>query len=72
MTQQAVSLEKPSFWQQVFLQSKVNGAPYHGDKLSGNNWQWPKDTYFQRRLTYLRSCGFVDARNDMAEEECRR
>jgi hypothetical protein len=45
-----VSLEKPSLWQLIFLQSKVNGAPYHGDKLSGHNWNWPKNTYFQRRL----------------------
>jgi hypothetical protein len=71
MSAQAVDLEKPSFWQQVFLQSKVNGAPYHGDRLSGHNWNWPKDTYLQRRLRYLRSCNFVDARNDMARTECR-
>jgi len=71
MRQQVVSLEKPSFWQQVFLQSKVNGAPYHGEKLPGHSWNWPKNTYLQRRLRYLRTSGFVDARNDMAQEECR-
>jgi hypothetical protein len=42
--------EKPSYWQRIFLQSKVNGAPYNGETLPGRNWDWPKDTYFQRRL----------------------
>jgi hypothetical protein len=43
-------LEKPSYWQLVFLQSKVNGAAYTGEDLPGRNWDWPKDTYLQRRL----------------------
>jgi len=34
----------------VFAQSKVNGALYHGDNLPGRSWEWPKDTYLQRRL----------------------
>jgi hypothetical protein len=42
--------EKPSFWQLVFLQSKVNGAAYRGEQLPRRNWNWPKDTYFQHRL----------------------
>ena len=43
-------LDKPSYWQLVFLQSKVNGAAYYGEELPGRNWNWPKDTYLQRRL----------------------
>jgi hypothetical protein len=42
--------DKQSFWQLVFSQSKVNGAPYHGELLPGRLWDWPKDTYLQRRL----------------------
>ncbi|GEM_PF-446283 len=42
--------EKPSYWQLVFLQSKVNGAAYNGEELPGRNWKWPEDTYLQRRL----------------------
>ena len=42
--------DKPSYWQLVFLQSKVNGAAYNGEELPGRNWDWPKDTYLQRRL----------------------
>jgi hypothetical protein len=41
---------KPSYWQLVFLQSKVNGAAYNGEELPGRNWEWPRDTYLQRRL----------------------
>jgi hypothetical protein len=44
------NLGKHSFWQLVFLQSKVNGAAYRGDQLPRRNWNWPKDTYFQHRL----------------------
>jgi hypothetical protein len=43
-------LAKPSFWQLVFLQSKVNGAAYHGEQLPRRDWDWPKGTYFQQRL----------------------
>jgi hypothetical protein len=50
MNQAETATEKPSFWQLIFLQSKVNGAPYNGDELPGRSWDWPKDTYLQRRL----------------------
>ena len=50
MKTMANDLEKPSYWQLVFLQSKVNGAQYDGEELPGRNWNWPKDTYLQRRL----------------------
>ena len=46
---------KASFWQLVFLQSKVNGALYHGEELPGARWEWPKDTFLQRRLQQARS-----------------
>jgi len=42
--------ERPSYWQLVFLPSKVNGAAYTGEELPGRNWDWPKNTYLQRRL----------------------
>jgi hypothetical protein len=45
---------KPSFWQLVFSQSKVNGAPYWGEQLQGQMWEWPKDTFLQRRLRQVR------------------
>lgn len=46
--------EKLSFWQLVFSQSKVNGALYFGEQLPGHSWDWPKNTYFQRRLRRAR------------------
>lgn len=51
---QEARVENASFWQLVFLQSRVNGAAYHGERLPGHNWNWPKNTYLQRRLEYLR------------------
>ena len=43
---------KPSYWQLVFLQSKANGAAYTREELPRTNWDWPKDTYLQRRLRH--------------------
>ncbi len=51
-------LGKPSCWQLIFLQSKVNGAPYNGETLPGESWDWPKDTYFQRRLRLIKILQF--------------
>lgn len=51
--------DKPSYWQLIFMQSKVNGAVYNGEELPGRNWDWPKDTYLQRRLQkakFLQPC----------------
>jgi hypothetical protein len=47
-------LTKPSFWQLVFLQSKVNGATYDGEQLARQKWMWPQDTYFQQRLCHAK------------------
>jgi hypothetical protein len=54
MKTQAHKLENTTTWQRIFLQSKVNGAPYQEEE-QGFKWLWPKNTYLQRRLQYLRS-----------------
>lgn len=55
--------DKRSFWQRVFMESKVNGAPYFGEQLPGQTWKWPKNTYLQRRLRYARGFQFNERRN---------
>jgi hypothetical protein len=62
MKTQEMGIESLSVWQQIFLQSKVNGAPYYGDLLPGRNWNWPQDSYLKRRLKRLRSLPFSDER----------
>jgi hypothetical protein len=47
-------LDKPSFWQLIFAQSKVNGAHYIGEQLPGSYWDWPKETFLQRRLRLVK------------------
>ncbi len=52
-------------WQLIFLQSKVNGYPYNGDQLPQQSWDWPKETWFEHRLSIVRSAiqqpnGFYD------------
>jgi hypothetical protein len=47
-------MSKNNFWQLVFTQSKVNGAAYFGDRLPTHSWDWPKDTFLQRRLNELK------------------
>lgn len=39
----------------IFSQSKVNGGEYYGDLLSAQPWEWPKDTWLQRRLAQIRN-----------------
>jgi ABC transporter substrate binding protein len=63
MKTKAYSMQETSTWQRIFLQSKVNGASYRGEQLSGFNWSWPQNTYLQRRLKQLRryrSSDFAD------------
>jgi hypothetical protein len=42
-------------WQMVFSLSKVNGAYYDGEKLPTLPWDWPKDTFLQRRREFLKN-----------------
>jgi hypothetical protein len=41
-------------WQVIFQQSRVSNGNYIGDQLSAQNWQWPRNTWFQQRIRYLR------------------
>ena len=40
-------------WELIFRQSRVNNGIYDGDRLPGQNWQWPQGTWLQTRLRYL-------------------
>jgi hypothetical protein len=42
-------------WELIFLQSKVNNGAYYGDLFPVQNWDWPEETWFQRRLRDLRN-----------------
>lgn len=44
--------EEMSYWQCVFSRSVVNGAPYRDSELPLSNWDWPKGTFLQRRLSH--------------------
>lgn len=50
MEKKKIDIEPPTFWQLVFSQSRVNGGEYRGDDLPVKHWDWPKDTYLQKRL----------------------
>jgi hypothetical protein len=41
-------------WESIFLQSSVNDGYYGEDELPQLNWRWPKETWFQTRLDYVR------------------
>ena len=43
-----------SSWQLIFQQSKVNNGVYNGDGFPAQRWEWPRETWFQTRLRYLR------------------
>ena len=42
---------KISYWQLIFSQSKANGCSHHFEDFPQARWQWPKDTWFQERLS---------------------
>jgi hypothetical protein len=44
--------KKMSYWQFIWSQSKANGCSYHGEDLPQTNWEWPKNTWFQERLSH--------------------
>ena len=50
----ANELRPKTEWQRIFLQSKVNGAPYEEQEWNVK-WPWPEDTFLKRRLNYLHS-----------------
>jgi hypothetical protein len=56
-----------NYWQMVFNQSRVNGAEYFGDHLPTNSWDWPKNTFLQRRLSELKKRRF-DGFTETSEE----
>jgi hypothetical protein len=44
--------DKLSYWQTILLQSKANGSLYRGEDLPQTHWEWPKNTWFQERLSH--------------------
>ena len=40
-----------SYWQLIFLQSRANDCRYHFEDFPRVRWQWPTDTWFQERLS---------------------
>jgi hypothetical protein len=51
-TRDQVHEERVSYWQLILLQSKASGCFYHGKNLPHNIWAWPKQTWFQERLSH--------------------
>jgi hypothetical protein len=41
-------------WESIFMQSPVNNGFYEEDELQQQNWSWPKGTWFQTRLDFVR------------------
>ncbi len=62
-TRDHVHEDKPSYWQTILLQSKANGCSYRGEDLPQTNWEWPKKTWFQERLSrHLKNLEFTARR----------
>ena len=56
-----------TFWQLIFIQSKVNDGVYDGDRLLTQNWKWPNETWFQTRLNFAEAFGNTpDSRRNRA------
>jgi hypothetical protein len=58
-TKPHVHEDNMSYWQLILLQSKANGCFYDDEDLPQKNWEWPKNTWFQARLSHhLEDLGF--------------
>lgn len=49
-----MDLEKPTYWELIFTQSKVNGGLYVGDLIPPMAWDWPRHTWLQNRLAEIK------------------
>ena len=45
---------KMNAWESIFMQSPVNNGYYEENALPQQRWEWPKKTWFQSRLDYVR------------------
>ena len=43
--------DKITDWQLILSQSKAIGCLYDDEKLPQQNWEWPKNTWFQGRMS---------------------
>jgi hypothetical protein len=71
MKSQNVSGEEMSCWQLIFSQSKANGAEYAGEALPTSRWNWPMDTYFQRRRSVRQLFHYLSAESERTEMAAR-
>ncbi len=61
MKSQNIQREQMTFWQLIFSQSKANGAQYAGEMLPTSAWNWPTDTYLQRRRSLRQQKYFAES-----------
>lgn len=54
-------IDKLHFDALVIWRSVVNGAPYDESALGVYRWEFPKSTWFQRRLNQVRHGGHNEA-----------
>jgi hypothetical protein len=67
MKSQSINCDQMSFWQLIFSQSKANGADYAGEALPTCCWNWPMDTYLQRRRSLRQSSQFLSSASQRTE-----
>jgi len=60
-----------SSWQLILLQSKANNGVYD-DGAPAYYWAWPRDTWFQQRLRYLRENRRPERQRQLADLDQRR
>ncbi|MGE5817933.1 MAG: hypothetical protein ACM37Z_07920, partial [Deltaproteobacteria bacterium] len=41
-------------WKSIFMQSPVNNGYYEETALPEQKWEWPKKTWLQTRLDFIR------------------
>ena len=60
-----IEVDKTSYWQKIFSLSPINGGMYFGEHLPPSRMAWPRSTWLQQRLDYLR-----DSQTQKLKERC--
>jgi hypothetical protein len=57
-----VEIDNYTYWQRIYLMSKIISHTYHGDKLPTYKWDWPKNGFLTRRMAEVKAREAQDAK----------
>jgi hypothetical protein len=59
-------------WEAIFTQSPANNGYYEEDELAQGYWEWPRHTWLQDRLEYVRGHELAMGLKSIDKRRCAR